>query len=170
MSDPTKNEAFQSALSHILRYEGGYVDHPRDPGGATKFGITRKTLARFRKVSPWWKLPKMAVRQMGRVEAAQIYFKYYWSRIRADELPEALAFTMFDYAVNSGPQRAISELQKIVKTEVDGVIGPKTTSAIEKYCERSSLKALLSQYIENRHSFLRKLKTYPVFGTGWRNR
>ncbi len=170
MLDPSKNEQFQSALAHILRFEGGYVDHPRDPGGATKFGITRKTLARFRGISPWWQLPKIAVKKMGRIEAAQIYFKYYWLRTQADELPEALAFTMFDYAVNSGPRRAISEIQIIVRTDVDGIVGPKTKLAIKEYCKRSSLQDLLSQYIENRHSFLRKLKTYSVFGSGWRNR
>src|SRR5689334_14019533 len=69
---------FQTCLAEVLRHEGGYVDHPTDPGGATNMGITHKTLARWRKVSPWWDLPKSAVKTMARSEAAQIYRALYW--------------------------------------------------------------------------------------------
>ena len=68
---------FEICLDEVLRHEGGYADHPSDPGGATNMGITHKTLARWRKVSPWWKLSKDEVKALGREEAARIYRASY---------------------------------------------------------------------------------------------
>ena len=70
---PPPPPRFDACLAEVLKQEGGYVDNPLDPGGATNLGITRKTLAAWRKISPWWKLPKSEVRALGRPEAASIY-------------------------------------------------------------------------------------------------
>ncbi len=71
--------SFQTALAHVFAQEGGYVDHPNDPGGATKYGITRRTLARYRNVRPTNNLPKSAVRHLRKSEATKIYYRYYWN-------------------------------------------------------------------------------------------
>ena len=81
MPELTAAARFARCLDHVLLYEGGYADHPRDPGGATNMGITRKTLARWRRVSPWWKLPRAEVKALGRTEAARIYDAAYWQRV-----------------------------------------------------------------------------------------
>lgn len=170
MTTSYKDPRFQRALNHVLKFEGGYVDHPKDPGGATKFGITLKTLANWRKVSPWWQLPKQAVKQMGRIEASKIYFQLYWRRSGADRMPEALGFAVFDYAVNSGPQTAIKQLQKLLKIKADGIVGPVTEAAVRQYCRQFSQDRLLENYLSQRLGFLKSLRTFAVFGRGWSNR
>lgn len=161
---------FQRALNHVLHYEGGYVDHPKDPGGATKFGITRRTLAKWRTIRPWWQLPKTAVKKMGRVEAAQIYYKHYWLRSGIDTMPEALGFVVFDFAVNSGPSRAVKHLQWLLSVGVDGGVGLVTQAALKQYCQTHTEQELIKVYVARRHRFLRRLRTYSVFGRGWSNR
>ena len=120
---------FDQCLDEVLRHEGGYVDHPSDPGGATNMGITRKTLARWRQVSPWWKLDKAAVRGLERAEAARIYRASYWDTSRAGLLPAGLDLALFDFAVNSGPDRAVRLLQAELGVVADGRIGPLTLGA-----------------------------------------
>src|SRR5215510_8682769 len=124
MPETTNGERFARCLDHVLQFEGGFADHPRDPGGATNMGITHKTLARWRKVSPWWKLSKNDVRVLGRDEAAHIYEASYWRQVHGAELPAGLDLALFDYAVNSGPLRAIKALQGQLKVRADGWIGP----------------------------------------------
>src|SRR5690606_7617867 len=97
------DDRFETCLAQVLRHEGGYVDHPLDPGGATNMGITRKTLARWRRVAPWSDLPKAAVETLSRQEASRIYRQFYWDLCRAGQLPPGVDLAVFDYAVNSGP-------------------------------------------------------------------
>ena len=164
------NEIFEAALEHTLRFEGGYVDHPKDPGGATNFGITRKTLAAHRGVSPWWKLPKIQVAQLQRGEVAEIYFQRYWKPCGAHLLSASLALVLFDFAVHSGPKRAVIKMQRIVGTLPDGQFGAETLAAVERYVKTQSEEQLVAKYIAYRHSFLKQLKAYKTFGRGWRNR
>lgn len=170
MKSSFNDPKFQRALDHVLRFEGGFVDHPRDPGGATKFGITRRTLASWRQVSPWWKLPKTAVKRLGRVETSKIYYSRYWKTCGAQFFPDAIGFAVFDFAVNSGPPRAIKQLQRLLKIKPDGTVGSVTRAAVSTYCAKRSEKSLVQRYVERRHGFLKKLSTYAVFGRGWRNR
>jgi lysozyme family protein len=162
--------SFQTALAHVFVQEGGYVDHPNDPGGATKFGITRATLARFRKVKPVSSLPKSAVRRLRKSEATQIYYRYYWHPIFGPKLPEGLAFCLFDFAVNSGPTRAIRTLQAIVKVPQDGRMGPVTIAATKTQLTMRSEIDLIDQICSARLRFLKRLRHYPTFGRGWRRR
>ena len=122
---------FDICLDEVLRQEGGYVDHPADPGGATNMGITHKTLARWRKVSPWWKLPKAEIRDLKRAEARDIYRRLYWLPLHAEEMPAGLDLAMFDFAVNSGPSRATKALQAVVGVKADGVYGPLSRAAVK---------------------------------------
>lgn len=150
-------------LTHVLASEGGYVDHPADPGGATNLGITRKTLARWRDISPWWDLAKSEVEGLARSEAAAIYKALYWDRCKAASLPAGLDLAVFDFAVNSGPDRAIRTVQALVGVSQDGFVGPLTLAAIAKRDTRALVDALCDQ----RMSFLQRLATWASFGRGW---
>lgn len=166
MLEPTAGERFARCLDRVLAHEGGYADHPKDPGGATNMGITHRTLARWRKVSPWWKLPKAEVRALSKAEAARIYESSYWRPVRGDELPAGVDLAVFDYAVNSGPPRAIKALQTSLKVKVDGLIGPLTLRAVG----RASTAATITALCDSRLSFLRRLATFATFGRGWTRR
>jgi len=170
MKSSFNDPRFQRALNHVLRFEGGYVDHPQDPGGATKFGVTRKSLANWRGVKPWWRLPRSAVKQLGRVEVSKIYFEHYWLQSGADKMPGAIGFAVFDFAVNSGPLRAVKQLQRLLGVRPDGTIGPVTEMALRNFCREHGEEKLVRVYISSRHDFLKSLRTFKVFGKGWTNR
>lgn len=161
---------FEYCLAQVLRHEGGYVDHAKDPGGATNYGITRKTLARWRHINPWFKLSKSEVRTLKKTEVAAIYRALYWDRCRGGILANGLDHTVFDYAVNSGPSRAIRHLQGLVGVKADGVLGPLTLKAIEQKIKSQGTRALINALCDRRLGFLRRLSTYSTFGRGWRNR
>lgn len=158
---------FDICLDEVLRHEGGYADHPADPGGATNLGITRRTLADWRKVSPWWALDKAQVRNLKRADAARIYRANYWDRIRAGALPPGLDLALFDFAVNSGPDRAVRSLQTELKVAVDGRIGPLTLNAIKTRIALEGGAGLIDALCNQRLSFLTQLSTYATFGKGW---
>ena len=105
-----------AALTHVLAQEGGYVDHPADPGGATNKGITIQTLAQWRGHA----VTKDDVRNLSIKEAGEMYHARYWQAVHADDLPAGLDLAMFDYAVNSGPARAIKTLQQALGLTPDG--------------------------------------------------
>lgn len=153
---------FAAALAHVLRQEGGYVDHPADPGGATNLGITQGTLAAWRGRA----VNKDEVRALGREEAGAIYRARYWDAVRADTLPAGVDLSVFDCAVNSGPSRATRLLQRALGVAEDGLIGPATQAALD----RADPAALIGAFTAARLAFLEQLSTFPVFGRGWRRR
>lgn len=158
---------FEICLDEVLRHEGGYFDHPSDPGGATNMGITHKTLARWRKISPWWGLVKAEVKALDRGEAAQIYRASYWDQARCGSLPRGLDLALFDFAVNSGPDRAIRVLQAELGVVIDGRIGPLTIAAVTTRVAAGGVSRLIDTYCTRRMGFLNGLKTFAVFGKGW---
>lgn len=153
---------FERACALTLRHEGGYVDHPKDPGGATNLGITKATLEKWlgRKVT------KQEVRNLTPAIVEPIYRARYWNKVQGDKLPKGLDYAVYDYAVNSGPQRAAMALQRAVGVADDGVIGPITLKAVAKKDPRILIEHLCTE----RLSFLQRLSTWPVFGKGWRSR
>ena len=153
-------------LAQILKHEGGYADHPADPGGATNMGITHKTLARWRGVEPWWDLPKAEVAALTRTEASAIYKALYWERCKAGALPAGVDLAVFDYAVNSGPDRAVKTLQALVGVVRDGFVGPLTLAAVAKRDPRALIEAICDQ----RMGFLKRLAHWASFGRGWTSR
>lgn len=161
---------FELCLDEVLRHEGGYVDNPSDPGGATNLGITHKTLARWRKVSPWWSLSKDEVQRLGRVEAATIYKASYWDRSNAGKLPAGLDLALFDFSVNSGPDRAIKTLQRELKVAADGIVGPLTLDAVKTRVRLEGAARLIEALCNRRLDFLVGLSTFAIFGKGWTNR
>ncbi|MBJ3785171.1 glycoside hydrolase family 108 protein [Devosia sediminis] len=157
---------FETCLAHVLRHEGGYIDHPADPGGATNMGITHKTLARWRQVSPWWNLPKSAIKTLSHGEAGLIYRALYWNSCRAGDLPPGMDLAVFDFAVNSGPDRAIRALQGQLGVVVDGQVGPLTLASATK----ADVPRVINGICDRRLGFLRALATFPTFGRGWTSR
>lgn len=155
-------DSFETALGAVLRHEGGYVDHPRDPGGATNMGITRATLAAFRGRP----VTKAEVRGLTADEAGRIYRERYWNAVRGDELPAGVDLAVFDAAVNSGPSRAIRWLQGALALARDGRMGPATLAA----ARMAEPGALIRSFSAARLAFLRGLPTWPEFGRGWRRR
>ncbi len=154
--------SFAAALDETLRHEGGYVDHPLDPGGATNLGITQSTLSAIRG-RPVSKAEIMALR---RDAAAEIYRARYWKAVHADELPAGVDLAVFDLAVNSGTGRAIRTLQNVLGVPVDGVVGTETLAA----ARGRDASALVAQISAARLAFLQRLTTWPVFGRGWSRR
>lgn len=147
----------------VLASEGGYVDHPSDPGGATNMGITHRTLAAWRKVPS---VSKQAVKDLTRQEALDIYEAQYWRTSGADRLPEGLDYAVFDYAVNSGPARAVKDLQRVVGVAADGIVGAQTLAAVERYGAVRAIEGLTAR----RLAFLKGLSTWRTFGRGWERR
>ena len=156
------SESFESALTCVLRQEGGYSDHPSDPGGATMMGITQATLSEWRGHA----VTKADVRALTRAEVAEIYRKQYWNAVAGDQLPAGLDLAVFDFAVNSGASRAIRSLQRVLGIEADGRIGPVTLKALSS-CDPAEIIIRLSAL---RLAFLEALSTFPVFGRGWTRR
>ncbi len=161
---------FNFAVSEIFKHEGGYVDNKYDPGGATNMGITRKTLANWRAVKPYWKLAKSEVKALKKSEARAIYKALYWDRIAANKLPFGVDLSLFDFAVNSGVKRAAKTLQKLVKAKQDGIIGPLTLRALEEKVRKVGLLKIIKKISQMRLSFLRRLKHFKIFAKGWKRR
>ncbi len=157
-------------LERIFAHEGGFADHRADPGGATNMGITRKTLARWRGVSPWWALSKGVVKALKRREAAAIYKALYWAPVAGNKLPAGVDLALFDFAVNSGPARAIKALQRELKVRADGAVGPITLGALRARVEDAGAGALIAAICARRLGFLERLRTFAVFGRGWTRR
>lgn len=148
---------FDLAFDKLLGHEGGYSNHPSDPGGETMWGIT----ARVARANGY--LGDM--RSMPRHMAKDLYRKLYWNKVRADELPAALRYPMFDAAVNSGPKQAICWLQRAVDVGEDGQIGPMTLAA----AQRAGAAAAIRLTAE-RLDFMTSLPTWGAFGRGWARR
>ncbi|HEX2136967.1 MAG TPA: glycosyl hydrolase 108 family protein [Microvirga sp.] len=154
--------SFPAALALVLRHEGGFADHPLDPGGPTKFGITVATLARWRGRA----VGADDVRALGEAEAAAIYRRLYWDAVSADELPDGVDLALFDFAVNAGPTRAARTLQAALGCAVDGAVGPLTVAAARAAPAPATIRALTRARLDH----LSRLPTWPVFGKGWRRR
>jgi lysozyme family protein len=149
-------ENYPQALKQVLKYEGGYVDHPQDPGGPTNKGITQAVYDSWRKSQ---NLPTQTVRNIADSEVAAIYKNLYWDRVSGDNLPSGVDFAVFDYAVNSGVSRAAKTLQAVVGVTQDGQIGPQTIQAAKTYVAMS---------ITNRRlAFMQSLSIWSTFGKGW---
>lgn len=153
---------FSASLALTLEFEGGYSDHPADPGGATKYGITRAVLADWRGRA----VSKADVQAMTRSEAEAIYRRNYWDGVGGDELPGGVDAVVFDYAVNSGPDRASRALQSAVGVVADGIVGMDTVNAA---CADDPAR-LVRAICQQRRGFLGRLKIFPVFGRGWLRR
>jgi lysozyme family protein len=149
---------FDEAFHLLLGHEGGFVDHPSDPGGATRWGVTER-VARANGYTG-------SMRELPVIVAKDIYRKDYWTPIRADELPALIRYDVFDAAVNSGNGQAIRWLQRALGVADDGRIGPITLQA----ARQANAEAVKRRMLAARLRFMTDLSTWPSFGRGWARR
>lgn len=153
---------FDQAFHALLGHEGGFVDHPADPGGATNWGVTQRVAREHGYTGDMRHLP---------VERAKaIYRASYWAPIRADELPATLRYATFDAAVNSGNGQAVRWLQRALGVADDGRIGPITLAAAQAAEREGRADAVLRSMLGQRLVFMTNLSTWPSFGRGWARR
>lgn len=169
------NDAFfEKAVNQILEIEGGYVNNPKDKGGATKYGITEKVARQNGFI--------YEMRNLTKVKAKEIYKKEYWDKIGVNCESFNISFLLFDFAVNSGVKTAVKHLQNALNSLlkgmiepliIDGVAGKKTQSAMD-YINANGFfsEKLQSLLISERLKFYTSLsKTqFNEFGKGWINR
>ncbi|AEH88212.1 protein of unknown function DUF847 [Mesorhizobium opportunistum WSM2075] len=155
----------KEALARVLAHEGGYVNHPRDPGGPTNKGVTQRVYDAYRRGKG---LGAQSVQQISTREVADIYDRQYWDAVKGDDLPAGIDYVLFDGAVNSGPKQSVIWLQRALgsayKGRVDGTMGLTTVEAVNAV---NDLDALVDRICDQRLAFMRHLSTWPVFGRGW---
>lgn len=159
------NSNFDACLKHLLVHEGGFVNHPSDPGGMTNLGVTARVW------EEWVGHPvsEKEMRNLTPLMVAPLYKRKYWDACRADELVSGLDYCVFDVAVNSGSGRAIKFLQSCVGATPDGGFGSITLALVKK-AEEENTAELIAKYSDTRLQFLKSLKTWSVFGKGWERR
>jgi lysozyme family protein len=145
---------FDQCFDKLIASEGGYVFDPRDPGGETNWGISKRAY------------PTVDIKNLTRDGAKAIYKADYWGRAQCDKLPPALAYLIFDAAVNSGIGQSIRFLQRAVGVADDGVMGPLTVAAIQRF----DAESLCARFLGQRLDFMTRLSTWDVFGKGWGRR
>jgi len=152
-------ENWEQCFALVLKHEGGFVNHPKDPGGMTNLGVTRTNWELFLDHD----VTEADMRARTPEMVKPFYKKNYWDRIRGDELPSGVDYAAYDLAVNSGTGRAAKYLQQIAGVTADGVIGPRSMEAIKK-CDAEDV---VDELCNMRMTFLEGLGTFETFGKGW---
>ncbi|APZ53151.1 glycoside hydrolase family 108 protein [Salipiger abyssi] len=151
-------------IPRILEHEGGYVNHPNDPGGATNRGVTIGTLRRLgMDLDGDGDIDIADLKALSEADAIKVYKAFYWDKVSADLLPIGIDYAVADFAVNSGPGRAAKYLQRLLSVTQDGDIGPITLSAAAK----SDPATLVVDLCDARLRFMRGLSIWKTFGRGW---
>jgi len=155
-------ENWEKAFQMVLKHEGGYVNNPKDPGGMTNLGVTKKVWEEFvgREVD------EREMRALTPDAVKPLYKKNYWDKIKGDQLPSGVDYAAYDLAVNSGTGRAAKYLQQIAGVHADGVIGPQSMEAIQSCNSAETIDALCDMRLD----FLKRLPIWPTFGEGWERR
>lgn len=149
---------FQKSLKRVLKHEGGYVNHPSDPGGETNFGITKSTARSYGYHGSMRTIPMTVVEK--------IYKSQYWDAMSCENFDFALAYQLFDAAVNHGLLNARKILQRTIKVKDDGIIGAVSLAAIRQL----DTADLVQMFNAERISFYTRISKFPTFGRGWMNR
>ena len=151
---------FQDCLDLVLKSEGGWVNHPSDPGGETNLGVTKRVWEEY--VGH----PVESLKKLTKEDVAPLYEQKYWRPCYGEVLPRGLDFVVFSMGINAGTGRSIKLLQQSIGCVPDGVIGPKTRGLISD----SNSATLIAKFSEARREYYRSLKNFPIFGKGWLNR
>ena len=146
--------SFAQAFARVIGHEGGYVHNPADPGGETNWGISKRAY------------PDVDINALTIDGAKAIYLEDYWMKGRMDDYHPAIAFQVFDTAVNSGIETAVRILQRALGVKDDGQVGHQTLSALQA----QKPNAVLLRFAAERLEFLINLSTWPTFGRGWARR
>ena len=154
--------SFDKAMEFVFRWEGGYSNDPADPGGETKYGISKKAY------------PNLDIANLTRLQAKTIYEKDYWKSSYCHLLPYPLSLAVFDYAVNAGPPRAVKALQKVVGASPDGLWGPETLLKINEALRSVGTPRLSVHLCSERSNFyidvVAKKPSQIKFLKGWLRR
>jgi lysozyme family protein len=145
---------FDLAVDAVLAHEGGYVEDPHDPGGATKWGISNRSY------------PDIDIAKLTKADARDIYHNDYWQAMRCDELPSGLDLLVFDAAVNQGQGAATIMLQQAVGAQVDGIIGPRTMDKAQV----GNIENAIRELVALRAVKYGNIATFPRYGLGWMRR
>jgi len=169
---------YEAVLPLVLAHEGGYVNHPTDPGGPTNKGVTQRVYDAYRTTKG---LKLRSVKSITAAETKDIYRDRYWNLAGCDGLPAGLDYAVFDYAVNSGVSKAIKDLQRALNSfagnrvptlapmKIDGICGEDTIAAANIIAEVDE-EGVINSYLDRRMKFLKSLKTWKTFGKGWKRR
>ena len=153
---------YDKCLETILHHEGGYVNHPKDPGGETNLGVTKRVYLEHGGTKD--------MKDLLVEDVAPIYKSGYWDKMKGDELPNGLDLCVFDFGVNAGPGRSAKYLQTMIGTVADGGIGPNTLKKLGEYVEKHGLEKCIEDFQGARQDYYEKLSTFATFGKGWTRR
>jgi len=153
---------WEQCFALVLKNEGGYVDNPKDPGGATNLGCTKKVWEEW----VGHEVSKDDIKALTPLDVMPLYKKRYWDAIKGDDLPDGVDYAVFDLAINSGTSRAAKTLQQVLGVNADGQIGPATLRALEA----ANPREIATEICEARLAFLQGLPTWSTFGKGWGTR
>ncbi len=142
---------FDTAFDRVIGNEGGYVNNPNDPGGETQWGISKRSY------------PNVNIKLLTRDGAKQLYLRDFWQRGHMDQYEPAIAFQVFDFAVNSGIETALRKLQAAAGVADDGHVGPITVAALKAM----SVTDFIMRFAALRLRYWSKLSTWATFGRGW---
>lgn len=142
---------FDACFAALIGHEGGHVNDPKDRGGETKYGISKRSY------------PHLDIASLTLDDARKLYRRDYWGPAGCDSVPDSIRFDLFDMAVNSGVKKAVETLQKAVGETADGVLGPRTLLAIQ------SMPALrlVMRFNGHRLDYMTSAVTWPAHGKGW---
>lgn len=155
-------ENYVTCLEMILHHEGGYVNHPKDPGGETNLGVTKRVYEDFGGTKD--------MKDLVREDVEPIYKKNYWDRMKCDDVPAGLDLCLFDFGVNAGTGRSAKYLQRMIGTVADGGIGPNTLRALGNYIEEVGTEGAIKNFQSKRQEYYESLSTFETFGRGWTRR
>lgn len=145
---------FDDAFTRLLGHEGGYVNHPADPGGETNWGVSKRSY------------PAVNIKELTRDHARMIYLADFWGPAGCDAVPSPIKADLFDMAVHAGVKTAVRCLQRAVGETADGILGPKTLQAVQSM----PAPRLVARFNGQRLAALADLSTWSVFGKGWARR
>lgn len=156
------NTNWDACFERLIKHEGGYVNHPSDPGGRTNLGITQQVWEN------WVDRPvtEEEMKALTKDMVKPLYKDLYWERVKGDKLPSGVDYCVFDAAVNSGVRRASQWLQSALGVTVDGSIGPQSIAV----ASMTPPVTIITNFSAQRLKFLQGLSTWPTFGKGWERR
>ena len=158
---------YNKCLETILHHEGGYVNHPKDPGGETNLGVTKRVYEAWVMEND---LSQKDMKDLLVEDVAPIYRKNYWDRMKCDDIPAGLDLCVFDFGVNAGTGRSAKYLQTMIGTVADGGIGPNTLRALDAYVDANGIEGAIKNFQEARQKYYESLSTFDTFGKGWTRR
>lgn len=145
---------FKQVFDRVIRHEAGYVNNPNDPGGETKWGISKRSY------------PRLVIKELTEEDAFNIYERDFWNRIGADKLPDGISYQLFDFAVNSGIETAIRYFQRSLRIADDGFFGPVSYQKASVTTESDMIMNLNAERLD----YMTRLKNWPDASKGWARR